>query len=245
MGVARLLAKGWLAFCLYAGALALARGLGAGQEPLRALLPVGIALFLFGSMGFLFIAGYGLSSAHAWSRLQATRLIPGFDDIVFIAFACIVFFMQVGYTPMHPLNRGLEALQAAVHFAIPGQRALEENLARCSLDSGRTFTAAIGWLLALIFLGSALSRIRMAGALVRLERKRHADPLGPLGVALVVGLAALVGIQFLFMGSLFLFLPCPALAGIFGDVLIGIAPLILAYLVFAAVTNLLAAGPEK
>lgn len=244
MGVARLLAKAWIAFCLYAGALAIERGLAASLDPVQVLTPVGIGLFLFGSMGLLFVAGYGLSGGHAWSQLRAVRLIPSFDDIVFIAFACVIFFMQVAYTPTHPLNTGLNALEAAVRFAIPGQRTLEDNLAHCSLDSGRSLAAGIGWILALIFLGSALSRLRLAAALVRLERKQHPDPLGPTGVALAVGVAAVIGIQFLFMGSLFLFLPCPALSGILGDVLIGISPMMLAYLVAAALINLVAAHAE-
>src|SRR5437762_1861716 len=128
MGVARLLAKGWLVFCIYAGALALQR-----------------------------------------------------------------------------------ALAAAVRFAVPGQRAMEDNLARCHLDGSRTFASAFSWLLALIFLASAVSRLRMTAALVRLERKQRPEPLGPSGAALAAGIAAVFGIQFLFVGSLFRLLPCAML----------------------------------
>jgi hypothetical protein len=39
-------------------------------------------------------------------------------------------------------------------------------------------------------------------------------------------------------------LPCNALGGISGALLIGLAPLMLAYLIFAALTNLLATHPE-
>jgi hypothetical protein len=93
-------------------------------------------------------------------------------------------------------------------------------------------------------LGSAISRLRITAALVRLERKRRVEPLGPQGIALVLGVAAVAGIQFLFMGTLYRMLPCNALGGISGALLIGLAPLMLAYLIFAALTNLLATHPE-
>ena len=95
-----------------------------------------------------------------------------------------------------------------------------------------------------LFLGSSLSRIRLAAGIVRLERKAHPDTLGAPLLALVLGVAAVIGIQFLYVGSLFAFLPCSVLSGIAGDVLIGIAPLMLVYLIVAALTNLLALGPE-
>jgi len=53
------------------------------------------------------------------------------------------------------------------------------------------------------------------------------------------------GIQLMFMGSLFRLLSCASLGGILGGVLIGLAPLMLGYLIFAAITNLLAISPEN
>ncbi len=245
MGAARLLAKGWIVFCLFASAHAVARGLLAGLSPVQALAPAGIALFLFGAMGFLFVGGYGVSSGHLWSRLPLMHLTPGFNEIVFVAFACLCFIVQIVYASNHPLGGVPTALETAIRFAVPGQRAIEENLGRCSLDGGRMFAAAFSWLLALIFLGSAISRLRISAALVRLERKRMPEPLGPSGLALALGIAAVAGIQFLFVGTLYALLPCAVLSGLFGTVSIGIAPLMFAYLLAAALINLLAAGPAE
>ena len=243
MGVARLLAKGWIVFCVVAGAHAIARALDAGVPALGAAEPTLVAIFLFGAMGVLFIAGYGLSSGHFFRRYQPTHILPGFNEIVFMVFLVLSFAIQIG---PHHLSWGiLNMLEAAVRFAVPGQRALEAALSRCSLDGGRAFAAACTWLFAFIFLGSALSHVRMAAGLVRLERKRRIEPLGPAGIALVLGTAAIAGIQFLFVGSLFPTLPCPMLSGLLGAVLIGAAPLMLAYLAAAAIVNLIAMNPES
>lgn len=242
MGIARLLAKGWVVFCLFAGGHAIAQALSRATPALAAVVPSAVPVFLFGAMGLLFIAGYGLSSGHLLSRFRPLHYLPGFNEVVFIVFAIVSFAVQV---MPHGASWGvLNALEAAIRFAVPGQRALEDNLARCNLDGGRAFAAAVSWLLAFIFLGSAISRLRIAAALVRLERKRRIEPLGPTGIALVLGLAAVAGIQFLFIGTLFSLLPCRALSGVLGAVVTGIAPLMLAYLVAAALINLLATNPE-
>src|ERR1043166_2417145 len=244
MGVARLLAKGWVVFCLFAAALALSRMLSAGTAPLQALSAIGLAAFPFGAMGLLFIGGYGVSGGHRMPQLKPMRLAPGFNEIVFAGFAVLSFFVETVYAPHHASGGILGALETAIRFAVPGQRALEEALGRCHLDGGSIFASAFAWLLALIYFGSAVSRLRLPAALVRLERKRRRDPLGPSGVALVVGTAAVVGIQFLFIGTLFAWLDCGVLGGLPGALLIGLAPLMLAYLVIAALINLLAANPD-
>jgi hypothetical protein len=243
MGVARLLAKGWVFFCVFAAAHAIARGARAGVPISAAVEPAVICLLLFGAMGVLFIAGYGLSSGHLLSRLKPLHFMPGFNEIVFIAFAVLSFAIQAA-SP-HPFGIGLNALETAIRFALPGQRALESSLARCGIDGGRAFASAASWLLAFIFLGSAISRLRLAAALVRLERKRRIEPLGPSGIALVQGFATVAGIQLLFVGSLYRVLPCPALSGILGATLAGAGPLMLVYLAAAALTNLLALNPEN
>lgn len=243
MGVARLLAKGWIVFCVFAGAHAMARAISAGVPALAAAEPTLVAGFLFGAMGLLFIAGYGLSGGHLLQRFRPTHIFPGFNEIVFAVFLVLSFAIQIA---PHHLSWGiLNALETAVRFAVPGQRAMEAALTRCSLDGGRAFAAACAWLLAFVFLGTALSHVRMAAGLVRLERKRRIEPLGPAGIALVLGAAAIAGIQFLFIGSLFPTLPCPMLSGLLGTVLIGAAPLMLAYLAAAALTNLLAMNPDN
>jgi hypothetical protein len=244
MGVARLLAKGWVVFCLFAAALALSRMLSAGTAPLQALSAIGLAAFLFGAMGLLFIGGYGVSGGHRMPQLKPMHLAPGFNEIVFAGFAVLSFFVETVYAPHHASGGILGALETAIRFAVPGQRALEEALGRCHFDGGSIFASAFAWLLALIYFGSAVSRLRLSAALVRLERKRRRDPLGPSGVALVVGTAAVVGIQFLFIGTLFAWLDCGVLGGLPGALLIGLAPLMLAYLVIAALINLLAANPD-
>jgi hypothetical protein len=243
MGVARLLAKGWVFFCVFAGAHAIVRLARAGVPLPSALQPAAVSGFLFGAMGVLFIAGYGLSSGHLLSRLKPVHFVPGFNEIVFVVFAVLSFAVQV--TSPHIFGSGLNALETAMRFGVPGQRALEAALARCGIDGGRASASAVSWLLAFVFLGSAISRLRLAAALVRLERKRRIEPLGPSGIALIQGFATVAGIQVLFVGSLFQFLPCPALSGIFGAVLIGAAPLMLAYFAAAALTNLLATNPES
>ncbi len=242
MGVARLLAKGWLVICLFAAGHALVRALSSHVPAVPALEGVAIPMLLFGAMGFLFIAGYGLSSGHLLSRFKPMHFAPGFDEIVFILFVLLSFLIEVA--PHHLSSGILNALETAIRFAVPGQRALEENLARCNLDGGRTFSAAVAWLLGFVFLGSAISRLRMAAALVRLERKRRIEPLGAQGIALVLGVAGVAGIQLLFMGTLYRWISCSLLGDITGALLIGVAPLLLAYLIFAALTNLLATHPE-
>lgn len=243
MGVARLLAKGWIVFCVFAGAHAAARALHPGEPVQAALLPTAVAVFLFGAMGVLFIAGYGLSSGHLLRRFRPMHILPGFNEIVFVVFVVFSFAIQIA--PHHLTWGVLNALEAAVRFAVPGQRALEAALTRCTLDGGRAFAAACTWLLAFVFLGTALSHVRMSAGLVRLERKRRIEPLGPAGIALVLGAAAIAGIQFLFVGALFPTLPCPMLSGLLGAVLMGAAPLMLAYLAAAAITNLLAMNPDN
>jgi thiosulfate reductase cytochrome b subunit len=243
MGVARLLAKGWVFFCVFAAAHAIARAARAGVPIPAAIEPATICVFLFGAMGVLFIAGYGLSSGHLLSRLKPLHFVPGFNEIVFVTFAILSFAVQIA-SP-HPFGAGLNALETAIRFAVPGQRALEGSLARCGIDGGRAFASAASWLLAFIFLGSALSRLRLSAALVRLERKRRIEPLGPSGIALVQGFATVAGIQLLFVGSLYRLLPCAVLSGILGPVLAGAGPLMLAYLAAAALTNLLAINPES
>ena len=87
-----------------------------------------------------------------------------------------------------------------------------------------------------------MSRLKLTAGLIRIERTLHPEVLGPTTVAAVLGVAAIVGIQCFFVGSLYAFLPCGALAEIPGAVLIGLAPLLLAYLIFAALATLMASG---
>lgn len=245
MGAARLLAKGWIAFCLFAGAHAMHRALAAYVPAEQVLSGIGVCVVLFCAMGLLFVGGYGVAAGLGGiSRLRPRQLAPGFNEIVFAAFAVAIFFVQVAYAPGQGAGGALGALEAAIRFAVPGQRALEATLSACALDGGRSFVSAFTWLLAFVFLGSALSRLRLAAALVRLERKKHPEALGAVPLTFALGLAAVVGIQLLFIGSAYRLVPCDVISDITGSVLIGLGPLALAYLVAAALTNLLAINPE-
>lgn len=246
MGAARLLAKAWVTFCVFAGAYEAQHLLSNGLPVMPTVAPVVVAVLLFGAMGLLFIGGYGVSGATGSfaTRLRPMHWLPGFNGIVFVAFAIAIFSVQTNYLPNNVDGGVLSALQASIHFAIPGQRALEDRLTECSLDGGRGIASALSWLLALIFLGSALSRVRLAAGIVRLERRNRPDALGAANLTLLLGVFAVVGIQFLFLGTVFDLMPCDMLVALPGQLLIGLGPLMLAYLIVAAVTDLLALGPE-
>jgi len=249
MGIARLLAKGWVLFCLYAGAVALARGLTQNVPALEALRQTGVCVLLFGAMGILFVSGFGLSSGPVrplfMFRVNPTHIVPGFNELVFVAFALLTLSVQITFAPLHDRGMVTDALKAAVGFAVFGQRSLGASLDLCGLGGGRLLVSACSWTLALIFLGSALSRIRLAAGIVRLERKIKPEPLGGQPLAFALGVLAVLGIQLLYVGSLYPLLSCRVLSGVAGDVLIGIGPLMLAYLIVAALASLLASSSEN
>lgn len=243
MGVARLLAKGWVLVCGYAGAYVLYSTLATGAWQTAAAVTV--CTLLFAAMGLLFIGGYGASAAlPQWKRLKPLHLLPGFNEIVFLLFVVLSFADQMLYAPWHVQGVVTDGLESAIYYAVFGQRALVDALGNCALDGGRVFASAFAWLLALIYIASAMSRLRLSAGIIRIERTLRPEPLGPIGLAVVVGVAAVTGIQFLFIGTIFRLLPCAAYAGVGGALLIGLAPLMLAYLVVAALAALLAAGHE-
>jgi hypothetical protein len=246
MGMARLLAKGWVVFCLFAAAHAVRFALIKGTAPLEAAETVGISALLFIAMGLLFVGGYAAASDHSHTplaeRLKPSHFVPGFDGVAFVLFAILSFVDQVAVAP-NVMNGAAEALHAAIRFAVPGQRALEATLG-CGLDEGRIFAASFTWLLAIIYLAQALTRVRLTAGLIRLERVKRPEALGPTALAALLGFAAVAGFQLLYMGTGFLFLPCDVYTEIPGAIVIGLAPLMLAYLIVAAVANLLAAGPK-
>ena len=247
MGVARLLAKGWVLFCLFAGGYALERAAAMpGTTALQALPQVLLIVCLFGAMGLLFIAGFGASASHGalLDRLRPHHILPGFNEMAFIGFAVASFLVQTVYLSHNVQGGVLGTLVHAVDFAVPGQSRLFFALGSCGLDGGRMFASSFAWLLAFIFLGSSLSRIRLIAGIVRLERKARPDAMGAGFVALLLGLLAVGGIQLLYVGVLYPMLPCTVVQSVVGDVLVGLAPLMLSYLIVAALANLLALGPE-
>jgi hypothetical protein len=249
MGIARLLAKGWIIFCLFAGAhelrLALLQGL-----PLETSAPaIAICALLFAAMGLLFVVGFGASASHGggpWlARFKPHHLIPGFNEAVFVIFVVLSFLNQALVAPSVIDRGGAGALEAAMLFLLPGQQVLVGRLEACSMDGGRIFAAAFTWLLAIIYLASTASRLKLAAGLIRLEMGEKPQLLGPTLRAFLFGIAAIVGIQFLVMGSAYPWLGCSAFTDITGAVLIGLAPLMLAYLILASLASLMASNPPE
>lgn len=248
MGIARLLAKGWIVFCLFALAHALHIALMSGLPPGASLGAIIICTGLFLAMGLLFVCGFGVSATHSVPFLTRPRrhhLIPGFNEGVFIAFVLLSWLNQVAVAPMVIRGGAALALENAIYFLVPGQRALVGALEACTLDGGRIYAAAFTWLLAIIYLASASSRLRLAAGLIRLEAGDRPQILGPTLRAFLFGIVAVAGIQFLCVGSAYPWLHCSAFADITGASLIGLAPLMLSYLIVAALASLLAGAPEN
>jgi hypothetical protein len=251
MGTARLLAKGWILFCVVAGGHALRFALASGLPLSSCVFAIGICVLLFMSMGLLFVGGYGVSGGLTHSgapllgRLKLRDFVPGFNESVFLLFVILSFCNQALVEQDSVPASAAGALQSAVYFAVPGQRALVWALESCTMDGGRIFASAFAWLLATIYLASAISRLRLQAGLIRLEQATRPGILGPAVRASLFAIVALVGIQFLFVGSALPWLGCSAFADITGALLTGLAPLMLAYLIVAAMASLLASTPEN
>lgn len=250
MGVSRLLAKGWVVTCLFAGAHALRTAILNGVGP--AVLQVLAAVLLFAAMGLLFVGGYGVSRDAFHARATAIfkpgktpRTMPMFNDVVFLVFAALSFVVQVWYAPRHLSGPVTDAVENALYFAIPGNAQMIERLSECAVDGGRVFAASASWLLALIFAASAISRLKQTADAMRVDRMLHPQSLSPLGLAAVLGIVAVVGVQCLFVGAPLTLLPCSTFIGLPGELLIGFAPLVFAYVVYAALAALLASGGTK
>jgi hypothetical protein len=245
MGVARLVAKGWIVFCLFAAAHAIHMHLA---TPAYAPAII-VSMLLFAAMGLLFATGYGVSARDGTKplieRLKPHHLMPDFNSIVFLIFVVLSWLNQILFAPLHPIGSGVSAIVNAIQFAVPGQDALLVALAPCAPDGGRVFSSAFAWILAIIFVASAISRIRLSAGLLRLERSTRSEVLGAPVHAAVLGIAAIAGIQMLFIGSAYPWFGCQILAGLPGTVIIGLVPLLLAYLIVAALTAAVALSPEK
>jgi hypothetical protein len=247
MGLARLLAKGWILTCLFAGAHALRLALAGGGDLWIAIPQVVVSALLFAAMGLLFVGGYGAAGnnfrlAHL-AHFKPVR--PGFNDIVFLAFVLLSFLNQVIYAPNHITGGLSDAFENALYFVIPGQRELAASLTYCGIDGGRVFASAFTWLLAIVFAGSAVSRLKLAAGIIRLDRTLRPQTLNPTAIAAVFGIAAIIAVQCLFVGADIELIPCSAFVGVPGALLTGLAPLLFAYLIYAALAALLASGAEK
>lgn len=249
MGIARLLAKGWVVFCLFAGAHALRMTMANGMASAGSIFAVVICVVLFAAMGLLFVGGFGVSGVVLGTplleRLKPHYLVPGFNEAVFLLFVTLSFVNQALFAPQYIGSAMTQAVESAIYFAVPGQRDLVSVMDGCSLDGGRIFSAAFAWLLAVIYLGSAASRLKLQAGIIRLERSGKPELLGPTLRAFLLGIVAVVGIQFLFVGSAYPWMNCSAFADITGALLLGLAPLLLSYLIVAALASLLASSPES
>jgi hypothetical protein len=249
MGIARLLAKGWIIFCLFAGAHAIRIALESGLPLASSLFAIGICVILFTAKGLLFAGGFGVSAGlprtPVRARLGLGHFVPGFNEIVFLLFIGLSFANQAWFAPFHLGGNAVTPLEQAIYFVVPGQRALVGALDVCSLDGGRIFGSAFAWLLAVVYLASACSRLKLQAGIIRLERNTRPEGLAPALRAFCLGLVAVVGVQFLFVGSAYPWFHCSAFADITGALLIGLAPLMLTYLVVAALATLLASSPES
>lgn len=239
-GLARLLAKAWIIFCLYAGGLASVWYWG-GEGSLDGFLAaIAVPVVLFIALGLVFAAGYLVLARHGTPHRPFVFII-GFNEAVFVAFTAISFLNQAFFAPGHLAGLLPDALERALYSAIPGQRALVAMLRPCMIDGGRIFTSGITWCLAIIYLGSALSRLKITATILRLSAE--AGSTGPVA-AVLLGLVSLAGIYALYIGGLYARLSCSFLAGIGGGVLIGLAPLMLAYVIGAAWAAAMV-GPKK
>jgi hypothetical protein len=251
MGISRLLAKGWVLICLFTGAHALRFVLQSGSDLLVAIPQVVVSVLLFAAMGLLFVGGYSASgrslrlSRFALANLKLSPVLPGFNEIVFLAFVVLSFLNQVVYAPTHISGSVTDAFEGALYFAIPGQRAVADTLESCAIDGGRVFASAFTWLLAIVFAGSAVSRLKLTAGIIRLERIARPEALSPTAVAAILGVGAVFVLQCVFVGSVLELVPCSAYVGVPGALIIGLGPLLLAYLIYAALAALLASGSEK
>lgn len=247
MGVARLLAKGWVVFCLFAGAYALHLALGRGEEPLAAFQSIAICVLLFSAMGLLFVGGFGASASSGplLGRLRPRHFVPGFNESVFIAFVLASLVNLIVLAPATIGGSVARAIANAMDRLVPGQSALSSGLGACALDGGRVFAGAFTWLLAIIYVASALSRIGLTAGLLRLERMIRASAFGPTATAAIYGFVAIVGFQLLYVGSAYAWFGCNAFIDVTGAVLIGLLPLLLAYTIVAALATLKASGPPS
>src|SRR5258708_33463736 len=146
MGVARLLAKGWIVFCLFAGGHAVVQVLAQGGGLVPALQSVAICVLLFGAMGLLFIAGFGASATGntpLLTRLRPRNLIPSFADLGFLAFVALSFAAQVYFISEIGGSAAGHGLHEAMRFAVPGLPALPGRLASFQVSAPQQYSGTL------------------------------------------------------------------------------------------------------
>ena len=178
-------------------------------------------------------------------RLRPRHFVPGFNESVFIAFVLASLVNLIVLAPATIGGSVARAIANAMDRLVPGQSALSSGLGACALDGGRVFAGAFTWLLAIIYVASAVSRIGLTAGLLRLQRMLRPSAFGPTATAAIYGFVAIVGFQLLFVGSAYAWADCVTLTDVGGAVLIGLLPLLLAYLIVAALATLKASGPPS
>lgn len=238
MVLARLLAKAWIAVCLFAGAVGLTQAWGEGAGLLALSLRT-VSILLFVAMGLVFalggvcLAGRARMLHRRWRRGHPWHWTGDFDEAVWALFALLSFLDLVFFAPTHLSSPATEAVELAAYVAVPGHRAFVSLARPCLFDGGRIFASAFSWCLALIYLGSAFSRLKMRVVRLRALQKAHPQIAAGRADIVLLSLAAVVGIQLFYIGSGYSVLSCSVLTGALGAATIGLAPLLLA---FAAVT---------
>lgn len=244
MGAARLLAKAWVLFCLFAAAHAVLGAVTRGGHALPQIGLIAGCTLIFCAMGLLFAGGFGVSGRHgaaSWlAALEARDFLPHFDDWVFLGFVVLSFLDQLMFASGHIVNGVFPALDNFIRVIVPGQKALEIAVNACNPGNGPMYASSFTWLIAAIFLGSAASRIEAQVDAVRQERIEYPEILGPNVLAALLGLLSIICIQLLYVGTAYAWLPCSAFTNVTGGLLLGLAPLMLAYLMIAALTCLFA-----
>ncbi len=139
MGMARLLAKGGVLFCLFAGAHALNFALEGGTPELDAIQTIGVSTVLFIAMGLLFVGGYAAATDHGGSLLQRIKphhFLPGFNEMTFVVFAALSFVVQVWIAPQ--VMESPAAATPAQRSAISVRRARTARASRTHLSASRS-----------------------------------------------------------------------------------------------------------
>ncbi len=235
MGIARLLAKGWIVFCLFAGGARLAPRPGQRRAAGAIAVRGGHlrdSVRRHGPVVRRRLRRLGRIARHPFkARLGLHHLMPGFNEIVFLFSSVLSFVNQVWFAPRNlagdvvgPLERrSISSCRASARWS----RRWMPAAWMAGASSPPPSPGCWRW--------SIWPRPARGSNCRRASSGWSATPrpegLGPSIRAFCLGVVAVVGVQFLFVGSAYPWLNCSAFDDITGALLIGLAPLMLAYLV--------------
>src|SRR6201999_3747373 len=146
-----------------------------GTPWIAAAPPIAICTFLFGAMGLLFITGFGASAGGSigpvMRRMKLSHFLPSFDGVVFLLFVIASFAAQSVLVSAIGTSPAAIALQKAIFFVVPGEPALNARLYACQYPQPLIYSVSIvssfTWLLAIVYVASAMSRIALTAGLLR------------------------------------------------------------------------------